>query len=109
MFLNETRVESIMAGGHRSMSRKNNLARDSSHRFFKADALIVHSGANRFKHRKRAVPFVQVQNTRSDPDGSEGAEASNTKKQFLTNSNTSVPAVETRCQIAILRSVASNV
>src|SRR5262245_10568129 len=99
MLLKETRVESIMAGGHRRMSRKNNLTRDSSDGLLKTDAFIVHTRSNRFKHRKRAVPFVQVQNTRSDPDRSQGAEASNAKKQFLTNSNTPVTAVETRCQI----------
>src|SRR5262249_34510099 len=109
MFLYETCMESIMTGGHRRMSGENNFPRDPSDGFLKTDAFVLHPRANRFQQYKPAVPFVQMENTRSDPHRSEGTEGSNTKQEVLANSNTHIAAVQTRCQVTILRRIACNV
>ncbi len=93
MLFHETGIEAVVARGHGSVRCKSHLARDARHGLIEIHALFLHAAANRFQHRKPAVPFVQVKNPGRDAHGPQSAEASNAKQQLLANSNSPVSTV----------------
>src|SRR5262249_23991661 len=95
VFLDQIRMESVMAGGHRRMRCKNNLARNPPHRFIKSQPPLTHRAANGFEHCKRAVSFVQMKDTGSNAKRSERAETTNSEEQFLPDPHTDITAIET--------------
>ena len=94
MLFDQIRIEAIMAGGNRRVSGEDHFPRHARHRAFKADALFLHAAADRFQHRKSAVPFVQVKNARRDAHGFERAETADAQQQLLPDSRARVSAVE---------------
>src|SRR5437660_643305 len=62
MRFDQSGIEAIMAGGHRSVGCEDHFTGNTRHRHLEADALFVHALANRFEDCKSAVSFVQVKN-----------------------------------------------
>src|SRR5580692_2515542 len=106
MLFDEIPIKAIVTGRDRSMSRENHLPRYARCGGVESDALLLHAHADRFQHRKSAVPFVQVQDARHDAHGFKGAEASDAEHQLLPDSSPRVSAVETRGQLAVVGSIA---
>src|SRR6202451_1128410 len=109
MFFDQIGIKAIVAGGHRSMSSEDHLARNGRHGGVEANAFIVHAHVDRFQHRESAVPFVQMKNARRDTHGSEGAGASNAKHQLLPDASARVSAIEAGSQFAVVGSVAFDI
>ena len=109
MLFDQTRVEAVMAGGHRRVRREDHFARNARHGLVEIQAFLLHAAANRFEHRKSAVPFVQVQHAGRDAHGLQRAEAADAQQQFLADSNAPIAAVEPRSQFAILRRISFDV
>src|SRR5580693_3249455 len=106
MLFDEIPIKAIVTGRDRSMSRENHFPRYARCGGVESDALFLHTHADRFQHRKSAVPFVQVQDARHDAHGFKGAEASDAEHQLLPDSSPRVSAVETRGQLAVVGSIA---
>ena len=109
MLLDQAGVEAVVARGNGSVRGKGHFAAHARHRLIEIQALFLHAAANRFEHRKSAVPFVQVQNAGRDSHRFQGAEASTPKQQFLADSNAAIAAIQPRSELAILRRVSFDV
>src|SRR5579862_3073580 len=102
MLFNESSVESVVARRDRRMGGKHDFPGHPRYRLIEAQAFFFHPAAYRFEHRKSAVSFIQVQNSRRDSHRSQGAEASYPEQQFLANSNAAVAAVKARRKLPVL-------
>ena len=109
MLLHQAGSKAVMAGGHRSVGGKTNFARHAGHRLVKAQALLLHTAADGFEHRKAAVPFVQMQDAGSDAHGFQGAKSSHAEQQFLADTDAAVAAVQPGSEFAVFGSVAFDV
>ena len=77
MLFHKFSVKTIMSCWHRSMSRKHHFTSDLRNRFIESDSLFFHALTNRFKHRKSAMPFIQVKHSRSNAKSLQRAQAAN--------------------------------
>ena len=93
MLFDQIGIEAIVAGGHGSVGRKHHFTGNPRHGLLEADALFIHALANRFEHRKSAMPFVEVQDARSDAEGFQGAQAAHAEQQFLMDADPAIASV----------------
>src|SRR5262245_41275513 len=91
------------------MRCKHDLTRNAPSGLVEAEIFVVHSASNRFEHRKRTVAFIQMEDAGRYSHSPQGAEPSNPKQQFLANSHSTVAAIQSRRQIAVLRRVTDHV
>src|SRR5579872_4295664 len=105
MLLDQIGMEPIVSGRNGSMRGEDNLAGNSRHCCIESDSLVLHAHTNRFQHGERAMTFVEVQNSRSNPQRSQSSEPAHTEQQLLPNTDAEVSAIQTRRQLAVLWSV----
>ena len=96
VLLDQTGIETVVPGWYWSMRGEHHFARHSRHRRVKRDAFLLHPHANRFQHRKCAVPFVQVKNAGRNSQSFESAQSAHAQQQLLTNADAEVAAVQPR-------------
>src|SRR5262249_39402228 len=96
VLFDQARVKSIMSRRHGCVRSEHNLLRNARHSLIKTQPLVFHTRTNCLQNRKTAMPFVQMQHAGRDTHGTECAETSNAKEQFLPNSNASIAAVQSR-------------
>src|ERR1700676_2752448 len=109
MFFDEIRIEAVMTGGNGSVRGEDDFAGDAGNGGIESDAFFLHAGANRFEDDKAAVTFVQMKHAGTDAHGFEGAETSDTEKQFLADASARVAAVEAGSEGAVVCSVGFHV
>jgi hypothetical protein len=86
-------VEAVVAGGHGRMRREHGPLRHFAQRIVEADAVIVHSLANRFDRGKRTVAFVEVIDARRNAQGPQRPHAADAEHQLLANPRAMVATV----------------
>src|SRR5208283_1777826 len=106
MLFNQFSIEAIVTGGHGRMCSEDHFPRHPGNCIVKAYALFLHAHADRLQHRKSAVPFIQVKNSRCNAHGFEGAKSSYTQQQLLADSRPRVSAIKPRSQFPVFGSVA---
>ena len=109
MFLDQRRREAIVAGRHGRVGRENHLRGHAADGLPRADAFDDHPLPHQFERRKRAVPFVQVNDARQDAHGVERAHAADAEQQFLPDADALVTAVQPRGELPVLGAVAVDV
>src|SRR4029077_19016819 len=109
MLLDQTRVEAVVTRGNRRMGRKHDFARNTGNGTVKIETFLLHAVSNRFKDRKSAVPFVQMENAGGDAHRLQCAESAHTQKQFLTDSKAGIASIKARCEFPIFRRVSFDV
>ena len=102
-------VKAVVAGRNRRMSGEDHFAGDARHGGVKRQSLFFHAHANRFQHRKSAMPFVQMQHAGRNPQRLERAQSAYAQQQFLADADAEVATIEARGQFAVLRSIALHV
>ncbi len=75
MLFDQAGVKPVVAGRNGCVSGEDHLAGNAGHGFVKAHTLVFHTAADRFQHRKSAVPFVHVKNARGDAHRFQSAKA----------------------------------
>src|SRR5579864_6100461 len=98
-----------MTGRNRRMRRENHFAGDARNGAVEIQAFLLHAASNRFKDRKPAVPFVQVQDAWRYAHRLQGAEAANAQQQLLTDSKAVIASIEPRGQFPIFRRVSFDI
>ena len=109
MLFDQSAVKPVMSGRNGSVRGEGHFARNPGHRLMEVDALFLHAAANGLQHREPAVPFIEVQDARSDPHGFQCAETSHAQQQLLADANPSIAAIEPRRKFAIFRRVSFHV
>src|SRR5437868_12500416 len=94
MLLHQFGIEAVVTRGDGSMSGKHHFTGNPSHGLIEAETFFLHPAANRFQHRKPTMAFVQVQDPWSDAHGFEGTEPTDSKQQFLADSNARVSSIQ---------------
>ena len=102
-------VEPVVPGRHGCMRSKNYFSRYLAGRGVEVQSFFFHPASDCFEHRKAAVSLIQVQNARRNAHGLQRAKASHAKQQFLANAHAAVPAIQARCQFAILGRVSLHI
>ena len=69
MLFYQSAVKPVVSGGNGSVRGEGHFARYPWHGLMEIDALLLHAAANGLQHREPAVPFIEVQDARSDPHG----------------------------------------
>ena len=106
VLLDQIAWEPVVTGGHRGVGGEDHFARNLMRSGVEIQAFFLHAIANRLQHRETAVPLIEVENTRSNAHGLEGAKAADAEEQLLANAGAPVSAIEARGQLQILRCVA---
>src|SRR5678816_3791503 len=100
VFLEERRVEAVMAGGDGCVRRENNLSRDAGRCFVEVDTFLLHPITNRLENCKRAMPFVQVKDSRGEPHRLERPVSADTQQKLLPDAYTPIATIQTGGEIA---------
>src|ERR1035438_7324831 len=109
VLLNQLRIEAVVARGNRGVGGEAHLLRDAIGGLVKVKSLVLHAIVDRFKQCESAVAFIQVEHTRRDAHGLEGAEASDAQQNLLADARAAVAAIQPRGEQAVFRAVAVHI
>ena len=109
VLVDERRGEAIVARRNRRVRREDHLRRDSAQGFVGADAFGRHSLAGQLQGCKRAVPLVEMDDTRRNVECPQRLDPADAEQELLTDADAIVAAVESRCESAILGLIAVDV
>src|SRR5262249_55589039 len=102
-------MEAIVTGGDWSVGRKDHAARNAGNSLAEAEGLFLGAATKGFEHGKAAVAFVVVKHSWPEGHGAKGAEASNTQKHLLADTEALIAAVEPRGELAIFGRVLGDI
>ena len=109
VLLDQIAVEPVVTRGHRGVGGEDHFAGNLMRSGVEVQAFFLHAITDRLQHRETAVPLVEMENTRRNAHGLEGAKAADAEEQLLANAGASVAAIEARGQFQILGCVAGYV
>ena len=78
-------TETVVAGGNRSMRRKDDFAWNLAGCGVEVQPFFFHPGTNGLKDRESAMAFIQMQHAGRDAHGLQRAETANPEQKFLAN------------------------
>ena len=109
VLFHQSRVEPVVAGGHRRVGGEHHFASHAARRRSKLRPSSSMRQRMASSTANAAVAFVHVQHPGGDPHGPQRAIAADAQQQFLPDAHAPVAAVEPRSQLAVLRRVAVHV
>ncbi len=109
MLLDQGRREAVVPGGDGGVGREDGHLRHVARRLAVGDAVALHLGADHLDRREGAMPFVQVEDRRVNPQRVEQPDAADAEQQLLADPHAGVAAVEPRGQRAVRLAVLGDV